>query len=261
MGPAYLRYSFTRGTVAEVDFLVEQLGLGPRSRVLDVGCGPGRHSLEMARRGLDVVGVDIASTFVELARETARSEGLDARFLRLDARELDTDPRLAAGFDAVVSLCQGAFGLQGGPDPGAGPPGEEPVPPVDPDLAVLAAMAAVLRPGGRLALSAFSAPFMIRHWPEAEFDVDTGVNHETTEIRDPEGNETTAELWTTCFSPRELRLAARLVGLVDPAVHSVEPGDYAARAPNPDTAEFLLIARKPSAVDPGGEPAHRGRSG
>ena len=245
MGPAYLRYSFTRGTMAEVDFLLGHLGLGPGSRVLDVGCGPGRHSLEMARRGIDVVGVDISSTFVDLATDAARAEGLDARFLRLDARTLGSEPSLTGAFDAVISLCQGAFGLQGGPGSGTPDTDGRPGPPVDPDLEVLTGMARALRAGGRLALTAFSAPFMIRHWPDAEFDVDTGVNHEKTEIRDPGGKTVAADLWTTCFSPRELRLAARLAGLENPVVYSVEPGDYATRVPSADTPEFLLVARRP----------------
>ena len=48
-GPAYLQYSFTYGTTNEVDRLVEVLGIGPGDRLLDVGCGPGRHAHELAR--------------------------------------------------------------------------------------------------------------------------------------------------------------------------------------------------------------------
>ena len=54
LGPAYLRYSFTKGTVQEVDHVVGALGLEPGQRVLDVGCGPGRHAHELARRGFGV---------------------------------------------------------------------------------------------------------------------------------------------------------------------------------------------------------------
>ena len=60
VGPAYLRYSFTKGTEQEVSFLVDALGLEPGMTVLDVGCGPGRHCVAMARRGIRAIGVDIS---------------------------------------------------------------------------------------------------------------------------------------------------------------------------------------------------------
>jgi cyclopropane fatty-acyl-phospholipid synthase-like methyltransferase len=71
LGPAYLRYSFTYGTEQEVDFLVRELGLEPGMRVLDVGCGPGRHARALAQRGMVVHGVDISARFIELARTDA----------------------------------------------------------------------------------------------------------------------------------------------------------------------------------------------
>src|SRR3982751_4877735 len=64
LGGAYLRYSFTKGTEQEVSFLVECLGLPPGARILDVGCGPGRHAHALGRLGFDVVGVDISERFV-----------------------------------------------------------------------------------------------------------------------------------------------------------------------------------------------------
>src|SRR3954466_841554 len=85
LGAAYLRYSFTKGTVQEVDFVVDALGLQPGERVLDVGCGPGRHAHELARRGIIVHGIDISAPFVALARRDAPP---GATFERLDARRL-----------------------------------------------------------------------------------------------------------------------------------------------------------------------------
>src|SRR3954464_2213367 len=82
-GAAYLRYSFTKGTEQEVGFLVEALGLRPGHRVLDVGCGPGRHARALATRGIEVVGVDISARFVELA---AGGAPRGAAFVRGDAR-------------------------------------------------------------------------------------------------------------------------------------------------------------------------------
>lgn len=226
---SYLRYSFTMGTENEVEFLVDALGLRPGVRVLDVGCGPGRHAHALARRGIEVHGVDIAQSFVDLARAEAPP---GATFDRLDARALPFESE----FDAVISLCQGGFGLAGGAG-AAGP---------DPDAAVLDGMARALRPGGRLALSAFSAYFQVRWLEDTDaFDVDAGVNHEVTTLRTPEGTETARDLWTTCFTPRELRLLAARSGLEVEAVWSVTPGEYAARVPEIDRPEFLLVARRP----------------
>lgn len=234
LGGAYLRYSFTKGTEQEVDFLVDRLSLTPGDRVLDVGCGPGRHAHVLGRRGFEVVGIDISERFVAFAREKT-PVGAAVRFERADARAI----RFDAEFDCVISLCQGAFGLAGGP-------GSEPAR-LDPDRAVLEGMARALRPRGRLALSAFSAYFQVRFLGESDsFDAEGGVNHEHTAIRNEDGVEVPAEAWTTCFTPRELRLMAEAAGLRPDHVWSVTPGDYGPRPPNIDEPEFLLVATKVS---------------
>jgi SAM-dependent methyltransferase len=229
LGPAYLRYSFTRGTAQEVAFLVDELALAPGMRLLDVGCGPGRHAHAFAARGIEVVGVDISQRFVDLA---ARDAPPGATFVRADARALAFD----AEFDAAVSLCQGAFGLAGGP--GA---------PLDADGEVLGGIARALRPGGRAAVSAFSAYFQVRWLEETDsFDAEAGVNHERTEVRDESGATAEVDLWTTCFTPRELRLLADRAGLAVDAIWSVTPGAYARARASVDTPEFLLMAERPA---------------
>src|SRR5689334_14503820 len=104
--------AFTKGTEQEVEFLVDALGLEPGERVLDVGCGPGRHALAFAGRGIEVVGVDLSDDFIALARDAAAAHGVPARFEVGDVRELAHDGE----FDVVVCLCQGGFGLLGGRD-------------------------------------------------------------------------------------------------------------------------------------------------
>src|SRR5438309_572521 len=64
LGEAYLQYAFTMGTAQEVEFIAETLGATAGERLLDVGCGPGRHSLEFAKRGLQVLGIDISPRFM-----------------------------------------------------------------------------------------------------------------------------------------------------------------------------------------------------
>jgi SAM-dependent methyltransferase len=227
LGRAYLRYAFTKGTEQEVGFLVDVLELPPGARVLDVGCGPGRHAVPLAAAGYAVTGVDVSRRFLDIAADAARDAGVKAAFFEVDARGMPFDDE----FDAVISICQGAFGLMGGDDG-----------------LVLRRMMEACAPGGRVVLTAFSAYFEAKHRrPEATFDADEGIVHERSLIRDETGAETEMDLWTSVYTPRELRLLAIGVGLVPGAVWSVAPGDFARRRPDLEHPELMLVATKPSA--------------
>lgn len=223
LGPAYLRNAFTYGTEQEVEYLWGRLELQSGQRVLDVGCGPGRHSLALARRGIDVVGVDHSEEFVQLAREAAEEEGLSAAFRQQDVRDLDE----RGDFDAVICLCQGGFGLLGGRE----------------DASLLERFARALRPGGRLALSAFHVAFAVRFLESGDqFDPATGVNHERATLKDAAGAEQQFDLWTTCFTAKELKLMATAAGLVVETLSGVAPGKYGDDPPQIEHPELLLIA-------------------
>jgi SAM-dependent methyltransferase len=227
LGDSYLKYSFTKGTKQEIYFLVEALPLVGGDRVIDIGCGPGRHCNELAIRGYKAFGIDISATFIEQASASA-VEG--ASFRRLDARLLQDEIELHGKFDVAICLCQGAFGVMLDDSD---------------DLDVLRGAAAVLRPGGLLALSAFNSYFSIRHHTDAQFDVDRGVSHERTVLRNPAGEEMETDLWTGCYTPRELRMACSIVGLEVVRIYGVEPGKYGLIEPSVDLPEYLLVARKP----------------
>ena len=95
-------------------------------------------------------------------------------------------------------------------------------------------------------VSAFSAYFMLRHLESGDsFDASTGVNHERTELRDGGSGTREVDLWTTCFTPRELRLLVERSGMRMEHLWSVTPGAYAQNAPSIDQPEFLVVATKP----------------
>lgn len=220
MGPAYLRYSFTKGTRQEVDHIIKVLHLTPGMRILDVGCGPGRHAYELAERGFIVHGIDISQTFVEIATKSAPD---GATFERMDARDMT----FLSEFDAVICLCQGAFGLMTANGH---------------DIDVLRGMRRALKDNGRLALSAFNAYFAVKYHEAATFDADTGVAHERTEVKNPSGQGIEVDLWTGCYTPRELRLMLATSGLEIQSISSVNPGEYSQADPTTESSEFLVVA-------------------
>lgn len=235
LGRAYLRYSFTRGTRQEVDFLVDTLGLQSGDRIVDIGCGPGRHALELARRGMIVHGIDISQVFIDIATDEASKLAGQGRatFERMDARDIASREYFWGSFDAAICLCQGAFGL---------------MTEVGDDRRVIEGLARILRPGGSVALSAFNAYFAVKYHHQADFDADRGLAHEITDVRSENGESRSVDLWTGCYTPRELRLLLGAEGLVVESLFSVEPGVYTAAPPTVETPEFLVVARRAEAA-------------
>lgn len=224
-GAAYERNAFALGTVQEVGFLWDALDLSPGQVVVDVGCGTGRHARALAERGARTVGVDISQGLLT----AAAAHGGTAAFVRADARRIPLPDRCA---DAVICLCQGGFGIT----PGG-------------DREILAEIARILRPGGRLALTAFSLVFAARFLaPEDAIDPVRGLVWSPAEVRGADDARRTYDLWTSCYSPAELRHMLLTSGFELESLSGVEPGRYGCeplKLTDPELLALAIIAHNP----------------
>ncbi len=83
-----------------IDLIEQKIGRNPERRVLDVGCGSGRHAILFAKRGYsDVTGIDLSPTLLAEAQEQTSSLHLDIQFLERDMRDIPLEP-----FDLAVNL-------------------------------------------------------------------------------------------------------------------------------------------------------------
>ena len=103
----YDKESFTQGTAGECDFIEQELNYNKSLKILDVGCGTGRHSIEMTKRGYSVTGIDLSESQLARAREKAAIENLKIDFQKHDARNLPFNNE----FDSAIMLCEGGFPL------------------------------------------------------------------------------------------------------------------------------------------------------
>ena len=87
-------------TQAEVDFIINDAKLVPGSRVLDVMCGYGRHSLELARKGIVVTAIDNLPEYVNEITEKAATENLPANAICTDVLEFEANEQ----FDAAICM-------------------------------------------------------------------------------------------------------------------------------------------------------------
>jgi cyclopropane fatty-acyl-phospholipid synthase-like methyltransferase len=150
----YYNYVDFRVAQSEVSFIEAALSLGPESQILDLGCGNGRHSILLARKGYRVIGIDYSEGSLEIAREEVGRQDLDIIFRQQDMRTLDE----VSSYDAVLMMdC--AFGLFSDEE----------------NEDVFARVAKSLKPGGGLLLNFFNPYYMAVH---------QGTRHEVDGNRD-----------------------------------------------------------------------------
>lgn len=133
-------------TKREVDTFVRLLGLKPENRILDLCCGHGRHSLELARRGFkNVEGLDRSRYLIQKAKTLAKKEGLEIKFREGDARDL---PYPNDSFD-VVMILGNSFGYFDS---------------IQDDLRVLEEVFRVLKPWGRILIDIANGEYLREHY-------------------------------------------------------------------------------------------------
>ncbi|MBT8378980.1 MAG: class I SAM-dependent methyltransferase [Ignavibacteria bacterium] len=98
---------FTKGTIGECDFIEQEIEYNKKIKILDIGCGTGRHSIELSKRSYSVTGIDLSESQLKRARQKATKESLKIEFKKHDARI----PHYSNEFDLVIMLCEGGFPL------------------------------------------------------------------------------------------------------------------------------------------------------
>jgi 2-polyprenyl-3-methyl-5-hydroxy-6-metoxy-1,4-benzoquinol methylase len=94
-----------KGTEGEVDFIERELAFDTSTTILDIGCGNGRHAIELAKRGYAVTAVDLSESQLHQARLNAAAAKVTVQFLKADARYLEYGTQ----FDAII-MVDSAFG-------------------------------------------------------------------------------------------------------------------------------------------------------
>jgi len=106
-GKKYDNEDFTQGTIGECDFIEKEIDFNKSLKIIDIGCGTGRHSIELTKRGYKVIGIDLSESLLKRAKEKAKAQNLQVDFQKHDAREL----AFKNEFDLAIMLCEGAFPL------------------------------------------------------------------------------------------------------------------------------------------------------
>jgi ubiquinone/menaquinone biosynthesis C-methylase UbiE len=229
----YMDNCFTKNTPAEIDFLIRELNPRPGSRILDMGCGTGRHAVELARWGYQVTGVDVSSGMLSEAKRAAEKARVQVEWIKVDATKFTS----GEAFDAAICLCEGAFGLLGPADDA-----------VEHDLAILRNISAVLKPGAPFILTAANGYRLIRRYAQEDvqkghFDPLTMIETYTMEYEVPSGKRS-IQLRERGHLPTELAVLFRQAGFLVEHIGGGTAGNWGRRILDLDEMEIMVIAKK-----------------
>ncbi len=224
---------FTQHTQQEVEFLLKLYPLSVGARILDIGCGTGRHSIELARRGYRVTGLDFSAGMLAVAKEKAERAKVEVEWVQADATSFNLDTI----FDGAICLCEGGVGLLE-----AGEDGEAH------DRSIFLNIAQHLKPNAPFVLTTLNGYSLIRQMSDQQiadgrFDPMTMRAHYMDEWSLPEGVQH-VQIWERLFIPPEITRILTECGFAVDNVYGGTAGHWAQRFLSLDEVEAMYIGRK-----------------
>jgi 2-polyprenyl-3-methyl-5-hydroxy-6-metoxy-1,4-benzoquinol methylase len=233
----YDEESFTQGTMGECDFIEKELDFNKSLKILDVGCGTGRHSIELTRRGYNVTGIDLSESQLQRAREKARENNLKIDFLKHDARDLPFDRE----FDVAIMICEGAFPLMETDEM---------------NFEILKNVTRSLKPRGKFIFTTLNGLFPLYHSVEEFCDSATNEGNATyksntfnlmtfrdfniTEMVDDLGNKKTLECNERYYVPSEITWLLKSLGFTKIDIFGAKLGAFS-REDKLTTGDFEML--------------------
>lgn len=241
-GQKYDNESFTQGTIGECDFIEKELKSDKSLKILDVGCGTGRHSIELSKRGYSVTGIDLSESQLTRAREKAIHNNLKIDFQKRDARNLP----FAYEFDIAIMICEGAFPLMETDEM---------------NFEILKNVTKSLKAGGKFIFTTLNGLFPLYHSVEEfcdstvdegnatyrsnTFDLMTFRDHNITEVEDDLGNRKSLECNERYYVPSEITWLLKSLGYNKIEIFGAKLGAYSRNDKlTTEDFEMLVIAEK-----------------
>lgn len=241
-GRKYDEETFVQGTLGECDFIEKEIDYNRATRILDIGCGTGRHSIELARRGYPVVGIDLSESLLQRAKEKASERKLKIEFQKHDARNL---PFLQE-FGLVIMVCEGAFPLMETDEM---------------NYKILQNAANALLPDGKLILTTLNALFPLFHsvkdfldssanegdakCDSLSFDLMTFREHSSLRVEDDLGNKKELQCNERYYSPSEITWLLKTLNFKTVDIYGAKLGAFSRDNPlSTEDFEMLIIAEK-----------------
>ncbi len=241
-GKRYDQENFVQGTLGECDFIEREIGFNKALKILDIGCGTGRHAIELSRRGYKITGVDLSESQLVRAREKSAQQNVRIDFLKFDARDLP----FVKEYDLVIMLCEGAFPLMETDEM---------------NYEILKNATKALQENGKIIFTTLNGLFPLYHSVEAfcaagaqegnatyrsnTFDLMTFRDYNITEIEDDDGNKKQMKCNERYYVPSEITWLLKSLGYKKIEIFGAKLGAFS-RSDKLTTEDFemLVVARK-----------------